>query len=109
MLSLQPAKDSAFAVADISPKKLKEALLSIATEDALSDVPRNTANILAWNGGGVSNFTEIVQSGGEKVASGEKKPVDLSEKAGDLVEKFEELEHKLEKDVKDFLRQIKTQ
>jgi cerevisin len=109
MLSLQPAKDSAFAVADISPKKLKEALLSIATEDALSDVPRNTANILAWNGGGVSNFTEIVQSGGEKVASGEKKPADLSEKAGDLVEKFEELEHKLEKDVKDFLRQIKTQ
>lgn len=45
MLSLQPAKDSAYAVADITPKKLKESLLSIATEGALTDVPRNTNNV----------------------------------------------------------------
>jgi len=63
-LSLQPAKDSAYAVADISPKKLKANLLEIATKGALSDVPSNTVNILAWNGGGSSNFSSIVEKGG---------------------------------------------
>lgn len=64
LLSLQPAKSSAYAVADMTPKKLKQALLSIATEGALTDVPRNTQNILAWNGGGLSNYTSIVEQGG---------------------------------------------
>lgn len=63
-LSLQPAKDSAYAVADISPKKLKANLIAIATVGALSDVPSNTKNLLAWNGGGSSNFTEIIEKGG---------------------------------------------
>jgi cerevisin len=45
LLSLQPAKDSAYAVADITPKKLKANLISIATEGALTDVPSNTANV----------------------------------------------------------------
>jgi cerevisin len=45
LLSLQPAKDSAYAVADITPKKLKANLISIATEGALSDVPSNTNNV----------------------------------------------------------------
>ncbi|KAF2794246.1 hypothetical protein K505DRAFT_324893 [Melanomma pulvis-pyrius CBS 109.77] len=64
LLSLQPSKDSAYAVADITPKKLKANLIEIGTVGALSDVPSNTKNILAWNGGGVSNFTEIVEKGG---------------------------------------------
>lgn len=75
MLSLQPAKDSAYAVADISPKKLKANLISVATVGALSDVPSNTKNILAWNGGGSSNYTEIVEKGGytaKKAADEEK-------------------------------------
>ena len=63
MLSLQPAKDSAYAVADITPKKLKANLISVATVGALSDVPSNTKNILAWNGGGASNYTEILEKG----------------------------------------------
>ncbi|KAI9716385.1 MAG: serine protease [Chrysothrix sp. TS-e1954] len=63
LLSLQPAKDSSFAVADVTPKKLKAHLLSIATEDALSDVPSSTQNILAWNGGGSNNYTDIVRQG----------------------------------------------
>jgi cerevisin len=67
LLSLQPAKDSAYAVADITPKKLKANLISIGTVGALSDVPSNTENILAWNGGGSSNFTEIVNKGGYTV------------------------------------------
>jgi cerevisin len=45
LLSLQPAKDSAYAVADITPKKLKANLLSIATVDALDDVPAGTTNV----------------------------------------------------------------
>lgn len=45
MLSLQPSTDSAYAVAEITPAKLKKNLISIATEGALSDVPSNTANV----------------------------------------------------------------
>ena len=63
MLSLQPSKDSAYAVADITPKKLKANLISVATEGALTDVPSNTANILAWNGAGDSNYTSIIEKG----------------------------------------------
>ncbi|KAF2743346.1 hypothetical protein M011DRAFT_497006 [Sporormia fimetaria CBS 119925] len=63
-LSLQPAKDSAFAVADITPKKLKANLISVGTVGALSDVPSNTENILAWNGGGSSNYSDIINKGG---------------------------------------------
>ena len=44
-LSLQPAKDSAYAVADITPKQLKNTLLSVATQDSLTDVPKNTKNV----------------------------------------------------------------
>jgi len=67
LLSLQPSKDSAFAVADITPKKLKANLVSIATVGALSDVPSNTKNILAWNGGGSANYSSIVEQGGYTV------------------------------------------
>lgn len=45
LLSLQPAKDSTYALADITPKKLKANLMSIATKGALSDVPSNTKNV----------------------------------------------------------------
>ena len=44
-LSLQPASDSAYAVADITPKQLKQNLISIATTGSLSDVPSNTKNV----------------------------------------------------------------
>jgi len=79
MLSLQPAKDSAYAVADITPKKLKENLISIATEGALTDVPSNTKNILAWNGGGSSNYSDIIHEGGYKIKNqaNEQKPSKL--------------------------------
>ncbi|KAI7563071.1 Alkaline protease, partial [Hortaea werneckii] len=69
LLSLQPSKDSSYAVADITPKKLKANLISIATEGALTDVPSNTQNILAWNGGGESNYTDIIEKGSYKVGS----------------------------------------
>ena len=44
-LSLQPSEDSAFGVAAITPKKLKEHIISIATPGKLSDVPSDTANV----------------------------------------------------------------
>lgn len=44
-LSLQPSKDSAFAVADITPKQLKQSLISVATVGSLTDVPSNTKNV----------------------------------------------------------------
>ncbi|BDD59618.1 Suppressor of the cold-sensitive snRNP bioproteinsis mutant brr1-1 [Monascus purpureus] len=70
-LSLQPSKDSAFAVPEITPEKLKKALISIATKGALTDIPSDTPNLLAWNGGGSSNFTDIVSKGGYKVDDSE--------------------------------------
>jgi len=71
-LSLQPSKDSAYAVAEITPKKLKANIISIATKGALSDVPSNTENVLAWNGGGSSNYSSIIKAGSYTVKKSEK-------------------------------------
>ncbi|PNS13902.1 Subtilisin-like protease [Sphaceloma murrayae] len=70
LLSLQPSKDSAYAVAEITPKELKANLLAISTKNALTDVPSDTTNLLAWNGGGSSNFTEIIEKGGKSLSAG---------------------------------------
>lgn len=43
-LSLQPASDSAYAVADITPKQLKAHLIGVATKNALSQIPSDTVN-----------------------------------------------------------------
>jgi cerevisin len=67
-LSLQPAVDSEYAMAEITPKKLKENIISIATVGALGDVPSGTKNILAWNGAGSSNYSDIIRKGGYKAA-----------------------------------------
>ncbi len=70
-LSLQPDSDSDYAVAAITPKKLKENIISIATSGALTDVPSDTANLLAWNGGGSSNYSSIIKAGGYSVKKAE--------------------------------------
>lgn len=44
-VSLQPASDSAYAVAEITPKKLKETLITVATSGALTDIPSDTPNV----------------------------------------------------------------
>ncbi|KAF1816382.1 vacuolar serine protease [Eremomyces bilateralis CBS 781.70] len=64
LLSLQPSSDSGYAVAAITPKQMKANLISIATEGVLDDVPSDTKNILAWNGGGASNYSDIIDGGG---------------------------------------------
>jgi cerevisin len=88
-LSLQPSKESEYGMADISPAKLKANLLKIATEGALSDIPKDTPNLLAFNGGGKSNYSEIIADGGYTV----KTPV----------ENLYTIEE-LEKDIEDDLR-----
>lgn len=67
LVSLQPASDSAYAVAEISPKKLKADIIGISTRNALSDIPEDTPNLLIWNGGGKTNYSEIVKDGGYRV------------------------------------------
>ena len=44
-LSLQPSSDSAFAVAEITPKQLKKDLISIGSHGMLADVPASTDNV----------------------------------------------------------------
>jgi len=77
LLSLQPGPDSQYAVAALTPEKLKDILLSMATRYALSGLPMHTKNVrrvffvveidmkvltvviqlLAWNGAGRSTLT----------------------------------------------------
>jgi cerevisin len=80
LLSLQPDPDSQYAMEELTPKKLKDRLLSLATRDVLSGLPLDTKNvrrrrlsvikvdlkvliaatqILAWNGAGKSNLTAL--------------------------------------------------
>ncbi|KAK6542617.1 serine protease [Orbilia ellipsospora] len=58
-VSLQPVKDSAFAVGTITPEQLKKSMVSISSPGKLTGLPKNTVNLLAWNGGGSSNLTDI--------------------------------------------------
>ena len=44
-LSLQPAKESEYALADITPKQLKENIIAVATSDSLTGVPSDTKNV----------------------------------------------------------------
>jgi len=60
-LSLQPSKGSGYDMAEITPKELKANIIAIGSKNMLSDVPSSTTNILAWNGGGSSNFTQIME------------------------------------------------
>ncbi|KAJ5146346.1 vacuolar serine proteinase [Penicillium bovifimosum] len=90
-VSLAPAKDSAFAVADVTPKQLKAALISVATQGTLTDIPADTPNLLAWNGGGSSNYTQILAGGGYKAHGAE--PT-VEERIGDILKKGEEAVHR---------------
>lgn len=126
-LSLQPAEDSEYAVASITPKELKDSLVSIATEGTLSGIPDDTPNLLAWNGGGCSNFSKIVAAGGYKatlkdvphfiedieanieddfeVVSG--KIVKTAKKFGNKAEKFSKKIHDLvDEEIEQFLSEI---
>lgn len=102
LLSLQPSKDSDYAMSAISPKKLKASLISIATRGSLSDVPSDTPNLLAWNGGGESNYSTIIEQG---ASSGLVETVsnDIADKARELTSK---LELYMEKEIEDFVHKF---
>ncbi|KAJ6132039.1 vacuolar serine proteinase [Penicillium samsonianum] len=90
-VSLAPAKDSAYAVADVTPKQLKAALISVATEGTLTDIPSDTPNLLAWNGGGSANFTKILADGGYKA---HKTEPTVDERIGGIIDQAEKAFHR---------------
>ena len=109
-LSLQPSADSAYAVADITPKKMKENILSIATVGALTDVPADTKNILAWNGGGSSNYSSIIKAGGytvKKDAKTEKMPTTIDQLEEAIENDFNIISGEIVKDGKNALSKTK--
>ncbi|CRL25709.1 Peptidase S8/S53, subtilisin/kexin/sedolisin [Penicillium camemberti] len=92
-VSLAPAKDSAYAVADVTPKQLKATLINVATEGTLTDIPSDTPNLLAWNGGGSANYTQIVAEGGYKAGVKAKEPT-VDERIGSIIDNAEKAFHK---------------
>lgn len=48
-LSMQPAPESAYAVPEITPKKLKAQLIAVASQGLLSGVPSDTTNVSLWS------------------------------------------------------------
>ncbi|KAI1472383.1 serine protease 2 [Daldinia caldariorum] len=128
-LSLQPSKESEYGLAEITPEKLKSNIVSIATKGALSDIPSDTPNLLAWNGGGYSNYSKIVEAGGyvAKTPAGKTVSIEELEKAiehdfnvvsGTVVKgvsslsgKAEDLSHKIheiEEDLKEFFEELRV-
>ncbi|KAK3363441.1 peptidase S8/S53 domain-containing protein [Lasiosphaeria hispida] len=87
-LSLQPSTDSEYSVAPITPDELKDNLIKIATIGTLTDIPKDTPNLLAWNGGGCSNYTAIVEAGSYKAKANTKK-IDLNLKVSELEKAIE--------------------
>jgi cerevisin len=61
-LSLHPSVDTE-GYTPITPAQLKADLLTIATENVITDLSKETPNLLAWNGGGCSNYSSIVNHG----------------------------------------------
>lgn len=96
-LSLQPSSDSAYAVAAITPKQLKAHMIGIATKNALSDIPSDTVNLLAWNGGGKSNFSEIINEGSYEV-----------KKTQDLFDTASEIKQALKSELKEIVAEIEA-
>ncbi|RPB24335.1 serine protease [Terfezia boudieri ATCC MYA-4762] len=84
-LSLQPDPDSEYAVEPLTPKELKRNLIAIASPDKLSGIPEETCNLLAWNGGGAANLSEIWKD--TLPSKGEKKSIKAS--SGALIEELE--------------------
>lgn len=117
-LSLAPDSDSAYAVGEVTPKKLKANMISIGTKGALSDVPSNTENILAWNGGGSSNYSSIINAGDYTVNKKketshlfedlEKTILADSKKAVSKAEKMSKKIHKMiDEELEEFFEEIK--
>nr|ABH07518.1 serine protease p2 [Thermochaetoides thermophila]ABK96987.1 serine protease p2 [Thermochaetoides thermophila] len=107
-LSLQPSEDSEYSVAPITPKKMKENLLKIATEGALSDLPRDTPNLLAWNGGGCSNYSAIIEAGGYKVVrKSQSSKIEIPTSFSDVEEELKSISKKVHEGASSFADRAK--
>ncbi|KAG0123265.1 hypothetical protein HOY82DRAFT_495389 [Tuber indicum] len=58
-ISLQPKQGSSYAVGELTPAQLKKNMISIASEGCLTGIPSDTPNLLAYNGGGSGNLSDI--------------------------------------------------
>ena len=61
-LSLQPDQDSAFAVDALTPAELKKNILSVATPDLITDVPKDTANVSSLNHPSLRNRQTLIST-----------------------------------------------
>jgi cerevisin len=77
---------------------MKDNMIAIGTVGALSDVPSDTQNILAWNGGGKANYSQIVSEDNYVVKKGIVKAV-VEEKLAEI-KAMEELIAQEVKDIK---------
>jgi len=101
-LSMQPKTSSGYAVASMTPKKLKEQMIKIASQDVLSNIPSDTVNLLAWNGGGSGNLSDIFDGEAYKAPKKHSKAENLlhdaeevgkevADEASELLGKFEDM------------------
>jgi len=106
-LSLQPKSTSGYAVDAITPAKLKKNMVNAASQDVLSGIPQDTPNLLAYNGGGKGNLSDIFD-GERYVGSASSRPTELvdevEEVAGELAHDAEVLLSKFEGMVMDDLK-----
>ncbi|KAI5959912.1 SUB8 [Candida pseudojiufengensis] len=60
-LSLQPETTSEFSGAPVTPDQLKKRIIAFGTHDALNLIPKDTPNVLGYNGAGrdLSNFWNL--------------------------------------------------
>jgi len=103
-LSLQPSKDSAFFVESLSPEKMKKNMVAVASPGVLSGLPANTVNLLAWNGGGSSNITEIFGDDNKHHKSTGSK-LTYADQSDDLLDRIEEY---VEEEIKDIFQKARS-
>lgn len=107
-LSLAPAKDSEFAVSELTPAKLKKNLIAVASKDVLDDIPSDTPNLLAWNGGGSDNISAIFDGSAEKALP---KPntshLKMEKVVKHITEETEALLEDLEKEVVNMIKGVR--
>lgn len=105
-ISLQPSDYSEFSVGMMAPGDLKKHLIEVATPNMLSDIPKDTPNILAWNGGGSGNLSKIFK---DIPSKGKGKKIQKHKGNSDgLIEELDEFEQMVEGEVKALFEKAKA-
>jgi len=85
-ISLQPKHGSSYAVGELTPAQLKKNMISIASEGCLAGIPSDTPNLLAYNGGGSGNLSDIFD--GTRYKPGHESSSRVGEVATDVTEEL---------------------